>query len=156
MYHYHCCGHWPAYFHGHAGYHHPYHYFVPPVPYTAAAVWPTWTEAKHHCTCSPPHIQVVPQIETVEPPTSPRTILIGGTRDVRLTLEYMAVDGASAPDVNVTITAPSGVKSTWGVSPVPSGYHVKDDLATVAPGTKVEIQVTETVARLRWCEFITR
>jgi hypothetical protein len=98
----------------------------------------------------------VPLIETVEPTTSPRTILIGGTDDVKLTLEYMALDGAGAPDVNVTITTPGGVTSTWGVSPVPSGYHVKDDLATVAPGTKIVIQVTETVARLRWCEVVTR
>lgn len=83
-----------------------------------------------------------------------KELFIGGICDVKLTLEYMPASGASSPKVTVTITAPDGSTSTWQEDPIASGYHVKSDFSTVAPGSKIELEVAEAMARLRWCEVV--
>jgi hypothetical protein len=96
---------------------------------------------------------LVPQDEMVDGASSPKEVLVGGLRDARLTLEYMPVSGATTAAVKVTISGPGGT-STWEETPVSEGFHVKRDLTTVAPGSSVSVEVTEVIARLRWCEVI--
>ena len=83
--------------------------------------------------------------------TSPKQAFIGGLENVSLSLEYLKT-GAS-PAVKVTITE-GGSSSTWDIATIPDGYQIKENLATVAPGAGVEIEVTDCLARLRWCEVI--
>jgi hypothetical protein len=77
--------------------------------------------------------------------------LVGGTTTVRLSLEYLVDSGATAPSITVT-TASNGTTSTWKETAPGSGYQVKGDFLNVQPGTTVTVDVTEAVARLRWCE----
>jgi hypothetical protein len=95
----------------------------------------------------------VPHELAVEPTTSPQQALIGGRCDVRLSLEYLVEAGAGSPEVKVTITS-DGTTSTWSDTGIAQGYHVKEDFLSVKPGGKVTIEVTDAVARLRWCEVI--
>lgn len=85
--------------------------------------------------------------------TTSKEEFTGGLSDVRLTLEYMPVSGAISPEVKVTLTG-SGGTSTWDVASIPDGYHIKDDFTSVEPGTKIKLEATECIARLRWCETI--
>ena len=92
----------------------------------------------------------IPMIETVDPVTEKKSILIGGERPAHLALEYVGVD--TSPAVKVTITGPGGT-TTWGDDAIADGYHLKTDFAAVAPGTVVTIVVNNAIARLRWREF---
>lgn len=92
----------------------------------------------------------IPMIETVDPVTPTKSILIGGERPAHLALEYVGI--AASPVVKVTITGPGGT-TNWDDSSFASGYHLKTDFAAVAPGTVVTITVQNAIARLRWREF---
>jgi hypothetical protein len=77
---------------------------------------------------------------------------VGGAQPARLSLEYVVDDGAASPTIKVT-TASAGSSSTWEETSPATGYQVKSDFLTVDPGTKVTLDVSETTARLRWCEL---
>jgi hypothetical protein len=64
----------------------------------------------------------------------------------------MPAEGAATPSVKVAITDPGGTATTVEENPVAAGYHVKEDLAPLAPGTMVKLTITECLARLRWLE----
>jgi hypothetical protein len=85
--------------------------------------------------------------------TTPKSALIGGTSDAHLSVESFVESGAAAPAVKVTVTS-DGTTSTWSDTSIAPGYHVKESFITVKPGSKVVLDVTDAVARLRWCETI--
>ena len=126
-------------------------------PWWSSTPWPStpWPSApwQHHP--GPEHHQFwMPNIESVDPASSPKTIIIGGASPSSLTLEYMPVDGAVAPSVKVTVDGP-GLTATLEDAAVTAGYHIKSKFQTVDPGTKVTIVAAECIARLRWCESAT-
>lgn len=95
---------------------------------------------------SPYELSVAPEGEAGE-------ALVGGTGPARLTLEYLAADGAEAASITLSVEA-DGSTSTWEeASPAP-GYQVKRDLMSVNPGTRLRLEVTDAMARLRWCETL--
>jgi hypothetical protein len=103
--------------------------------------------------CGTPYPQRVPHELSVDAESSPRQVLVGGKCDVHLSLEYLADEGDAAPSIEVRVIV-DGTTSTWSESPIPSGYQVRDDFLTVKPGSRVEVTVTQAMARLRWCETI--
>ena len=126
----------------------PYPYFGFPSSYSACC--PVCYQPYHLCCCKKSYM-MLPQELFVDPATSPKERFVGGIEDVRLTLEYMKT-GAS-PKVKITITDAEGT-TVWDVTTIPDGYHVKDKFATVSPGAKIKVEVTDCRARLRWCEII--
>ena len=155
MHHYHAqhhpsmCNPWALYFH-----HHPEYFWA---NIHSQFYWhhycPVCCQPYHLCCCVAKTQFQIPQELSVDSSTSPKEALIGGLCDTSLTLEYMAEEGAAFPSIKITLTGSDGT-STWEESSIPAGYHVKSDFSTVSPGTKVKIEVTEAIARLRWCETI--
>ena len=133
-----------------------YPYWAWPGPYAYAypvLQWPVCCEQQHHGHCAPPPM-VLPEEMLVDDASPKKEVFVGGIRDAKLTLEYMPAAGATgSPAVTVTIIAP-GSTSTWKEEPIPDGYHVKKDFPTVATGAKIQVEVADAVARLRWCEVI--
>jgi hypothetical protein len=95
----------------------------------------------------------VPHSVEADSATSSQAVIVGGKSEVSLSLEYLIEDGAASPAVKVTASF-EGATSTWSDVDTAPGYHVKDALMSAKPGTKVTIDVTEAMARLRWCETI--
>lgn len=119
-------------------------------------VWcPVCCQPYYLCCCSTKHVTMLPQEISVTTAVPTEEALIGGTQDVKLTLEYTPDAGAADPSVTVTITGTGGQTTTWKATNIPAGYHVKNDFVSVAPGSKVQLDVVECTARLRWCEAIT-
>ncbi len=125
-----CC--FPPCCHSYAG---PYYYWYP-VPMMPAS--PTAT--------------MVREIE-VDADTPSRQALVGGISDARLTLEYLIEEGADGPSVAVTISAP-GQTVNWTATDTTAGYHVHDEFGPAQPGTRVTLEASGALARLRWCEAI--
>ena len=86
--------------------------------------------------------------------TTTKKVFIGGTIPVRLTLEYLPDDGATAPSVSVTVVEGGSATSTWKETAITPGYHVKAEWVSVAPGSLVTLEVADAGARLRWCETV--
>ncbi|HQR14237.1 MAG TPA: hypothetical protein PKW52_10640 [Nitrospira sp.] len=86
--------------------------------------------------------------------TTTKKVFIGGTSPVRLTLEYVPDDGATAPSVALTVVEGGSSTSTWKETTITPGYHVKSEWVSVAPGSLVTLEVAEASARLRWCETV--
>jgi hypothetical protein len=107
---------------------------------------------EQHCCNGGSPMRLPHSIEADEASTS-QTVIVGGTGEVSLSIEYLIEDGAAAPTVKVT-TAFGGGTSTWSAADTAPGYHVEDALLSVKPGTKVTLAVTEAMARIRWCEAI--
>ncbi len=109
----------------------------------------------HACACwlrrSPARYQMQQEI-SADPTAADKSVMIGGVAPARVTLEYMPVDGATSPSVSVVLTSPDGTATTINESSIPAGYHVKDDLMPVTPGTMLHLKVNECLARLRWLE----
>lgn len=156
--------HWPGYRgQGHwsgcqpwAGYYYPY----PFAPYPGPSVHqhgyahcPACGRPSHLCCCEARAKVLLPQEVTVDASKSPKSTFIGGGCGVKLTLEYMPEEGAASPAVKVDITE-AGTTTSWAEPAIPDGYNVKSDFPKVAPGGKVTIEVTEAIARLRWCEVL--
>lgn len=99
------------------------------------------------------HTLALPQEVSVDSVTNMKDVMIGGTTHASLTLEYVPDAGATSPSVKVTV-AIGGSTSTWQETSMTDGYHVKSKLLSVEPGSKVTLEVTEAMARLRWCETI--
>ena len=99
------------------------------------------------------HSMTLPQEVSVDSATSMKEALIGGTTNASLTLEFAPDGGATSPSVKVTVEI-GGSISTWQETSMTDGYHVKSQLLSVEPGAKVTLEVTEAMARLRWCETI--
>jgi hypothetical protein len=133
-----CCGH-----HGDWWGPPPYGWFGRmPYPFMP---FPYMPMGRHHDTMS--------FLETVDPGTSPREIIVGGSSPTPVTLEYMPTDGATTPTITLKTTG-SGATITWADNAVTAGYHLLKDVCTVQPGTKITIEVKEVVARIRWRETI--
>jgi hypothetical protein len=99
-----------------------------------------------------PH-DTMPFLETIDPTTSPKEFIVGGSSSTAITLEYMPTDGATTPSIMMKTTG-SGATIAWTDSAVTAGYHLLPDVYTVQPGTKITIEVKEVVARIRWWETI--
>jgi hypothetical protein len=123
--------------------------YMPPWPTPHC---PVCHQPYHLCGCTPRTRLLVPQELWSDASTSSERF-VGGLADVKLTLEYMAVSGAAAPTVKVTIVD-AGSSTAWEDAAVAEGFHVKNDFSTLAPGARLTLEVTETVARLRWCEVV--
>lgn len=95
----------------------------------------------------------LPQEVSVDSATGLKEVLIGGTTNASLTLEYSPDAGATSPLVKVTVDL-DGSTSTWQETSMTDGYHVKSHLLSIEPGAKVTLEVTEAMARLRWCETV--
>lgn len=113
----------------------PYYYWYP-VPFVPASQAAT----------------MVREIE-VDADTSSREALMGGISDARPTLEYLVEEGADGPSVAVTISAP-GHTINWTASDTTAGYHVYDQFGAAEPGTRVTLEASGALARLRWCEAV--
>ncbi len=141
----------------------------PPSPlgwwYYPVPQWPGHPGHSHGCcaSCGKPHDEcgcaaestaMVPQ-EVVASTTSPTpaAAFVGGISEVRLTLEYLPDAGSTAATVTLTIAGAEGT-DTVKLESIPAGYHVKDDLAAVAPGATLTLKVADCTARVRWCEEI--
>lgn len=94
----------------------------------------------------------MPQELFIETSPPPKKAFVGGVEDVTLTLEYMKT--GTDPQVTITVTYADGTTNEQEITNISNGYHVKDDFATVPPGSKIEIEVNNCTARLRWCEII--
>jgi hypothetical protein len=94
----------------------------------------------------------VQQEISADPSGQEKTVMVGGASPVGVTLEYLPVEGAKSPSVKVVLSAPDGTATTIDESSITAGYHVKDDLTPLAPGTLIQLTVTECIARLRWLE----
>lgn len=122
-----------------------YYYYV---PCCAACGQPNWL-----CRCDERLTLWVPQeiVLGASPAATTVEIVIGGVADVQPILEYLPDDGAAAPEVTVEqLGAP--VTTLFHETAITAGYHVKENLAAVAPGAKLRLTATECFARLRWCE----
>lgn len=126
-----------------------YNWYSPPYGYGWVPMWQPCEEEYG----VPGPVMLVPQDEMVDAASSPKELFVGGLREARLTLEYMPVTGATSAAVKITITGADGT-STWEETPVAEGFHVKRDFSTVATGSTITVEVTEVIARLRWCEVI--
>lgn len=142
----------PAY----TGLHHPYfsHWFGnwcsdPLYQPCCPVCWQPY----HACCCAPKPPMHLAQELAVDTVTPSKDTFVGGGRDVLLTLEYMAVTGATSPSVKLEIEDSSGT-TNWEITSVPDGYHVKSKFASAAPGAKLILTAAECLARLRWFELV--
>jgi hypothetical protein len=103
--------------------------------------------------CVPCREVIVPRELEVDSASSPRTGLVGGRADTRLTLEYLVDAGAAAAKIEVKLES-EGTTSTWSATSLDEGYHAEEGFLSAPAGTKVSVAVTEASARLRWCERI--
>jgi hypothetical protein len=65
-------------------------------------------------------------------------------------VEYWVDKGAASPAVTVTIDSGS-TTTTWTATKVTPGFHAHG-FGAVTRGAKLTLAVTDTMARLRWCE----
>jgi hypothetical protein len=93
---------------------------------------------------------MVREIE-VGPDAPSKDAFVGGVSDARLTLEYLIEEGADATSVSVTVSG-AGQTLNWTASDTTAGYHVYDQFGAVKPGSKVTLEASGALARLRWCE----
>jgi hypothetical protein len=106
------------------------------------------------CGCGAEPTAMLPQellASTASP--APAATLVGGMSDARLTLEYLPDAGSTTASVTLTIAGPEGT-DTVTLDSIPAGYHVKDDLVAVTPGSTLTLKVAGCIARVRWCEEI--
>jgi hypothetical protein len=94
---------------------------------------------------------VVHEIE-VDATTTSAQALVGGAAPSRLTVEYLAETGAASPSVTVTVVS-DGQTATWTETNIAPGYYVRE-LSPAKPGSKLTLQSSNALARLRWCELI--
>ena len=119
-----------------------------PMPYYPSVGYPAYgwgTQATHS--------MPIPQEVNVDSATGMKEVLIGGTTNASLTLEYAPDAGATSPLVKVTVDL-DGSTSTWQETSITDGYHVKSHLLSIEPGARVTLETTEAMARLRWCETV--
>lgn len=136
-------GEWYPYCHG---YHHMYGY---PEYYP---FYGQWSYFPHEFMHERPHAHLS-FIETIDPAVPKKEIILGQKIEGSPILEYMSAEGAAAPAISVKIVKDSAV-TVWNDNAVSAGYHIKTDLPAVQPGSKIIIEVKETIARLRWWEKI--
>ena len=103
------------------------------------------------CGCGSRDVMNIAEELFVDAASSPKEAFIGGLEDVSLTLEYMK--SGTSPEVKLTITN-GGETTAWDVTGITDGYTIKDDFASIAPGSQIKLEVTDCTARLRWCETI--
>jgi hypothetical protein len=111
----------------------PYYYLVPVMPVSAPTT-------------------MVRELE-VDAETTSREALVGGISEPRMTLEYLIEEGVEAPSVSVTVSG-SGQTLEWTATDTAAGYHVYDQFGAVKPGSKVTLEASGALARLRWCEAV--
>jgi hypothetical protein len=110
----------------HGGYYPVYQPYYAPVFYPLPAICPCCLHPHHLCCCAK----------------------AGAYMKVP---EYMKT--GAAPKLKVTVTDGEGA-TAFEVTTMTEGYHVKDDFSSVAPGSKLSVEVTDCTVRLRWCEVI--
>ncbi len=133
---------------------HHYHP-CPPYPYYYYGWCTVCCRPYHLCCCRVRSWMNLPQEITVDPSSTPKEALVGGSRDAALTLEYVPDTGKSATAaVTLTITSPDGTTSTWNVTGMTEEFHVKDDFASLSPGSRIKLEVVDATARVRWCEAV--
>ena len=97
--------------------------------------------------------QYVPMEIAADTANPGKQALVGGEEKANLLLEYSPDAGAASPSVKVTITDSTG-DATFNITSVPTGYHVKRDFASAAPGATVKLDVSACSAHLRWFELV--
>lgn len=112
------------------------------IPTSEAGIWSGMT-----------YPMLVPQEVVVDNTVTTKEALIGGYGSVHLTLEYLPKEGATSASIQVSVTL-AGNTVTWQETPIAGGYHVKTDFSAAAPGSKVTVEATDVMARLRWCERV--
>lgn len=155
MFGYHGTWQWPG-FHPWPGYYYPYPFAFFPGPSVFGygfAHCPVCGNPIHLCTCEAKTKVLWPREAMVDESSSPQSVVIGGVCDVKLTLEYMPVEGATSPAVQVSITD-TGTTTSWAEPAIPDAYNVKSDFPEVGPGGKIALEVTDAIGRLRWCEVL--
>jgi hypothetical protein len=127
---------------------------APPAPAPQPWFWPQPPAAYGPPPAPPPPtpLVVLPKELQADPTTATADALIGGSIKVQAYVEYISAGGSGTPDVKVTTTV-LGVASTWEDSAISEGYHVKCDLALLPPGSKLHIEATNAVLRVRWVEI---
>ncbi|MEK6589203.1 MAG: hypothetical protein AABZ11_00845 [Nitrospinota bacterium] len=131
----------------------PYYGWPGYPPYYMPACCPVCSMPYYQCTCKGEKTMMLPEELTVDA-SSPKEAFIGGNEDVNLTLEYMSDGGTPASrSVKLTITGTGGT-TVWEETNITDGYHVKNDFASIPPGSMVKIEVKNCKARLRWCESV--
>jgi hypothetical protein len=89
----------------------------------------------------------------VDTTTPSKDGMVGGSRTVSLSIEYLVDAGAASPSVKLTTTVGSS-SATWSDDTPAEGYTVHQAVLNAAPGTKVTLAVNNALARLRWCELV--
>ena len=131
-------------------------------PYACCCSYPIEPVYMPWCPCCHPphqesegkeekHSKCVPMEISADTAAPSKDAQVGGTKKVELTLEYTPDSGATAPTIKVVVTESDG-SSEWNLTTVPAGYHVRSEFASVAPGAKITLQVSQCMARLRWFE----
>jgi hypothetical protein len=85
-----------------------------------------------------------------DPKNASATAFAGHQGAWNLTVEYLVDQGAAKPEVAVSIVK-DGATTKWHDSGAKPGFH-HATLGPVAPGAKLSLNVTNLLARLRWCE----
>jgi hypothetical protein len=134
-------------------YYYPYYscFETSPPPH---AVCPFCSKPSHLCHCHDKSSAMLPEeiaADTANP--APPAVLIGGSSEVKLTLEYLPDAGKTTAAVTLAMTSDEGT-DTVELKDIPAGYHVKDNFAAVNPGSTITLKVVDCTARLRWCEVI--
>jgi len=93
---------------------------------------------------------VVHEIEVATSTTA--EALVGGLAPAQLTLEYLVESGATSPSVTVTVTA-DGQTTTMSETNTAPSYYTRQ-LSPARPGSKLMLQASNALARLRWCEIV--
>lgn len=121
----------------------------------AGAGWPyahPWPShgGTHAGASTPTHGLCLPKELEATPDQPSASMIVGGAIHVRICVEYMSAgSGASF----VKLSASEGVGTfTWTDSAITEGYHVKLDCPACAPGTKIAIEATNAIIRVRWME----
>ena len=114
---------------------------APPVPHGLVPVLLVMPQPVHS---HPRHLEV-------DTTTTSRVGVTGGDTPARFTLEYYVDAGTESASVTLTLLS-NGQTTTWSDSNVAAGYHVQQQLSPMPPGTKVTLQASNALARLRWCE----
>lgn len=79
--------------------------------------------------------------------------IIGGEEAVAITLEFLADTGAESPSATLTIDDGTGAtaieEKDFGAE-----YQTRSGYFDLLPGTKLQLNVTNCTARVRWIERV--
>ena len=130
----------------------PAYYWPHWPPYYAPAPpeWPA-PEPPHSHGHHEEHIHMANKEVVADSKTTSTQAVIGGTKDVHLTLEYAVDSSAASPSVAVSISDLAGT-TVFKAATIAPGFHVKEAFASAAAGATVKLDVSECTAQLKWFE----